>query len=167
MTGMAAAADVASAQAPGHAVRTGQVLAIAPQPLGLDAKAMQPQPLPCQRLHDGADLLGTLPTADRADTDQRLRGQVDPGRLVHGGTRQVIGQLPALKYRYERQIGRQFLELQIVVDFSERSWIRVVGDLRCNVAGSARDVSGRGGEVTRVGRTSSCSCGSGSWALPG
>src|SRR5262249_6891549 len=91
VTPMTAAADVPPAQAPSHAVGTGQVLSVAPESLGLDTEAVQLQPLPRQRPHDDPDFISALPAADLADAYQRLSCQVDPGRLVHGHAGQVVG----------------------------------------------------------------------------
>jgi hypothetical protein len=89
-TAITAAADMAPAQTPGHAVRAGQAMAVAAESFCLDAEAVQLNPLPGQCLHNRADLLGPLPTANRAHTHQALRGQLDPSCLVYGSALQVV-----------------------------------------------------------------------------
>ena len=102
---------------PGHRVGGDQQVAGLDEASDFEPEAVQPGDAAfVQDGDEGVDLGGGLAAADRAEADQGLGGQVDPGVLVAVGAAQVVGDRPALQDRDDRQAGVQVAEGQEVGD---------------------------------------------------
>lgn len=110
-----APSDVATPEAPGHAVGAREVLAIVAQTVSFDAEAVQPEAERVEALHDPGYLSRGLPSADRADADERLRGQVNASAYVLVDAAEVVADPPSLENWDDRQVRRQLLELEEVL----------------------------------------------------
>lgn len=87
---------MSAAEAPSQAVGARQEAPVAAQPQCLDAEAMQAKPMARQVFNDSADLACSLTTTYRAQTNKRLRLEVDASRLVQIGAVKIVSQRPAL-----------------------------------------------------------------------
>lgn len=101
---------VSAAHAPGHGVRTGERFGIPVETGDLDAETVQVQLARGEGAHDALDVGAALASAHRADPDERLGGQVDPGSVVEVGAAFVVRQSPTLQRRHPRELRREFPE---------------------------------------------------------
>ena len=80
------------------------------------AERVEPVPTVCERPDHEADRGVRVAATDRADTDERLSGEVDASALVEVRVDQVVMEMPALEHRDERQGRVEVAEPEVVVD---------------------------------------------------
>lgn len=89
-------------------VRTRESFGVPVEAGDLDAETVQVQPACGKGAHDALDVGAALAPAHRADPDERLGGQVDPGPLVEVGAAFVVRQSPTLQRRHPKELRREF-----------------------------------------------------------
>src|SRR6185437_7437054 len=84
---------------PGLRVRRHEVVGVALKALRLHAESVESEPTCGERPRDVSYLAGGLSPAHGADSDDRVRGEVDAGLFVQVDADEVVVEGPALQYR--------------------------------------------------------------------